>query len=329
MTRLRRCIAILPCFLGLLMLVGLSAGCQRQGTQVRLGGGPTGGTFQVVAEGLAASVFGEIPEVRVTVERSGGSLANLLDVEAGTLDFGLVYAGDAFLGNRGLLDKTESATSNVRAVARLYGATAQLVVLQNRPFQSPHELVGNRIAIGSPGSGAAISAERFFRALGIWEKIHPVYLGYSMAMQDLVRGGVGAVWELVGVPSASLTEISRKRAIRLLDLEDAARTGGLYEKYPFYSPTVIPAGTYAGQYQEVHSFQDSALLVAHAEVDQELVFRVLTRLFGEQGLAAMKTIHPIAADLSPDLGMVGIQIPFHPGAKRFWTGRGVLVPSDQ
>lgn len=309
--------------LGLLLGVSVLGGCRQETRHIRFGGGPTGGTFYRFAQGMVKIVSEDASGVSFTVSHSGGSQANLIGVEKGEYDMALVYAGDAYLGAEGRLPG-EGATGQVRALARLYGASAQLVVAASSPIHTPFDLKGKRVAIGSPGSGAALSGERFFRAIGLWGSIIPVYFGYTMAMQDLSRGAVQAVWEMVGVPSASLRRESRKMPVRLLDLEDPARNGGLFDKYPFYRPAVIVAGTYPRQGKDVRTFQDATLWVARPEVDENLVYRGLTLLFGEKGRAKMRLVHPAGADLDPAKGLDGVKIPLHPGAERFWRERGLL-----
>lgn len=309
------------------LLVALG-GCRPAGKHLRIGGGPTGGTFYRFAEGMVPVIAPAMPQVRFTVERSGGSLANLERVEQGEYDLALVYAGDAYLGSRGRLQKNLSPTSRVLAVARLYGATAQLAVLAGSPVHTPSDLKKKRVDIGNPGSGAALSAERYFRSLGLWEEIVPVYLGYAMAANDLTKGAVEAVWELVGVPSASLTELSSNRKIRLLDLQKPAEESSFWQDYPFYTPAVIPAGTYPGQEKEVSAFQDATLLVAGPQVSAKTVHDMLERLFSDQGLARMRQVHPVAADMSAEKALAGVAIPLHPGARKFWEERGMLPPAE-
>lgn len=312
----------------LALSLGFWVGCQKRVDRLRFGGGPTGGTFQLFAEGMAEVIEQGLPDVHIAVERSGRSLANLRAVDRGAVDVALVYAGDAYLGRKGELGREEPPIENVRALTRLYGASAQLVVLKDSPIRSPFDLKGKRVDIGNSGSGAALSAERFFRALGIWGSIIPVHVGYTMAMDDLSKGAVSAVWELVGIPSASLRDMSRQTPVRLLDLLEAARAKGLFTVYPFYAEATIPRGTYEGQGRDVRTFQDAALLVASPEVSEEWVYRALGRLFSDEGLARMRKVHPSARDLDPAKGLLGVEIPLHPAAERFWRERGVLPASE-
>ncbi|BCR07049.1 C4-dicarboxylate ABC transporter substrate-binding protein [Desulfuromonas versatilis] len=311
----------------ILILLSLTlSGCPQREPLLHIGGGPAGGTYQKVAAGLQEVMHLAAPGMRVSVERTGGSLANLKGVEQRSLDMAIVYAGDAYLAARGQLEKHLPPTREVRALTRIYGATAHLVVLANSRIRSVHDLQRKRVAIGNPGSGAALAAERFFTALGLWGEVIPVYLGYSMAAEELSRGRVEAVWEMVGFPSESLTELGRRARIRLLDVQAPALAGGLYNAYPFYRPMVIPAGTYPGQQAEVASYQDSALWVANSHMDPELVATALEKLFSNEGMEAMRRSHPSTRNLDQALGLFGVEIPLHPGAERFWKEQGQGKP---
>lgn len=304
--------------LALLLLLITGSGCSKRETTLVLGAGPHGGTFQVLATGLAELVTTNLPGIRVKAEPSGGSVANLFSVDKGERSLGLVFAGDAFLGSRGTLETGQPATGNVRALARLYGAAAHVAVLSESGIRTPRDLADRRVAIGSYGSGSALSAKRYFQALGIWEKVIPVHIGYDLGISGLNQQTVDAIWFQVGYPNDSILKLSRERPVRFLNLDDATAESNFYAAHPYCSPAVIPAHTYVGQETDIRTFQDAALLVANAQVNGEDVYRILKLLFSDKGMAWMRSVFPAARDLVTEKGLDGIKIPLHPGAERFW-----------
>lgn len=148
-------------------------------------------------------------------------------------------------------------------------------------------------------------------------------------MNDLIRGAVTAVWELVGVPSPSVRDMSDRMPLRLLNLQETARNSGLFEAYPFYTESVIPAGTYDGQEREVETFQDAALWVAAAGMDEERAYQAMQHLLSDRGLARMRKVHPVARDLRAERGLLGVEVPLHPAAERFWRERGMWPPAPR
>lgn len=303
----------LPLFLLMLLLCG---GCPDDGVHYRLGGGPSGGTFRPVAVGLAEIINEGLPQVRVRALPSGGSQANLVDVESGRLDMGLVYATDLVQS----LESPGAKGEELTVLARLYGASAHLAVRQGSVITSPYELRRRRVAVGGPGSGAARSAERFFRAIGVWPEMIPIYSGYGQGMDDLRKGWVDAVWEMVGVPSQSLAAVAGDSGMRLLDLGDALEKSAFLQDQPDYVAAVIEAGSYGGQRDPVRTFEDSALWVARRQVDPQLAYRMLEVVFTPPGFDRMRRVHPVTGALDASNAVPRAGLPLHPGAVRFWQG---------
>lgn len=309
-----------------LLLTLIVGSCRPREAELKLGGGPRGGTFQEIAAGLAEILNENLAGVRVTATSSGGSVANLLDVHRGNLAMGLVFAGDAYLGRQGQLKEDLPPTTGVLALTRLYGATAHLVVSRQISIRTVPELRGRRVAIGSAGSGSAQTARRFFESLSMWGSIIPIHEGYAVGMEDMRQGNVDAVWLQVGYPSEYLLEVSQKMPLRLIDLYDSALVGGFFSAYPFYAYASIPAGTYRGQEKDILTFQDATLWVAGPALSEEFVYRALQVLFSEKEMERMHTSHPAAWDLEIAKGLMGVKIPLHPGAERFWKEQGISLP---
>ncbi|ORJ58242.1 hypothetical protein B5V00_12325 [Geothermobacter hydrogeniphilus] len=307
-----------------ILLLFLMMGCDSQQQTILIGGGPSGGTFQGYAEALQEVTSTVAPKRQWRVESSAGSIGNLEDLDAGRLDLAMVYAGDAWLGRRGQLPDEASSFENVRALGRLYGAAAQLVVAESSAISQLSDLIGKRVAIGNPGSGTALAARRFFSSVGLWQRIVPIHVGFSMGLGELERGSVEAVWLVVGYPNRALVTAAENRPLRFIDLFSEARESGFFRQFPFYTEKIIPPATYPGQVRRVWTFEDSALLAARADLDADLVYRLLQRLYADAGMEAMAERHPIGRQLDRRLGLNGIRIPLHPGAERFWRGQGML-----
>lgn len=311
------------------LTVALAIGPVAEAAKKRLafGGGPTGGTFQYFANGIAILLSKNIVDLEVSSEGTGGSAENLKRLNAGDIDFGIVYSVDLWLGSKGELPKDAKAYTKVRPMAYLYGAPAQLVVRKDSGITDPKQLSGKKVAVGNAGSGAALSAQRFFEALGIWSQMEPQFLGYSAAASALGDNKIDAFWVLVGYPNASIIEASTTNDIVLLDVDKAAKEGGFYDKYPAYAPTKIPAGTYKGQEQAISSFKDSALWCTQDKVDAQTVYQAMTVVFSPEGLDHMVKAHKAAAEMTIESGIDGIPLPLAKGAEKFWIEKGKSIPA--
>ena len=104
-------------------------------TRVIFGGGPAGGTFQVVANGIQVyKPVKEVEDFSVKAQTSAGSVENLRKTDAGRQQMSVVYSGHVWLGRNGKMKNDPKKYENVMAVAWLYGAPAQLVVRADQRF---------------------------------------------------------------------------------------------------------------------------------------------------------------------------------------------------
>ena len=290
------------------------------------GGGPTGGTFNFFANKMANIISVAYGNIDVSPKGSGGSAENLRTLNKNGIDVGIVYSGDAFLRRNGKLPGDTVRYDQIQAMSFLYGAPAQLVVRADSGINSAMDLEGKIVAIGNPGSGAALSAERFFKHLKLWDKIDHRNLGYSQAASDFSNKAIDAFWVLVGYPNSSIIEAASRTKVKLLDLHQDAVASGFYEVYPFYSQVNIPAGVYDNQDVDVSTFQDASLWCASAKLSEQTVYDCLKAVYSAQGLKDMVAAHKAAKNMSLENGIEGVSIPLHPGAYRFWKEQGVEVP---
>lgn len=289
------------------------------------GGGPAGGTFQVVAN--AIQTYGPVKEsedYRIKAQSSAGSVENLRKVDRGRMQFAVVYSGHVYLGREGLLKNDDKKYENVLAVAYLYGAPAQLVVRRGLRVESTRDLVGKKVGVGNAGSGAFANCELFFTHLGIWDEVERNAMGYNDAAAAFGNNQLDAFWLFTAFPSGAVIMAAQTNDIDLIDLERDATESGFFDAYPYFDRLSVPAGTYRGVDYETPSFQDSALLVANREVPEDVVYDLLSKIYTDEGLAWMVNQKKTFREMSIETGAKGIVTPLHPGAERFWEEKGAL-----
>lgn len=295
--------------------------------KAKIGGGPTGGTFNTFANAMAVYVPKQLEGIKVSAVGSGGSVENVKRVSAGESDFGLCYAVDSALGRGGNLPKDDTKYDGTMAMGFLYGAPAQLVVRADSDIKSAMDLKGKRVAVGNAGSGAAASAERFFRHLGVWDNFSPQFLGYSAAASAFKDGKIDAFWVLVGYPNRSIIEASVQVDVRLIEVGKDAEEFDFYSAYA-YIPMTIPAGTYGEGTPACASFQDATFLCANANVPADVVYNIMKTLWSPDGMAAMVAAKKTFKSMTLENAFDGASIPLHPGAVKFWEEQGKTVPDN-
>ncbi|MCK9175992.1 MAG: TAXI family TRAP transporter solute-binding subunit [Desulforhopalus sp.] len=293
--------------------------------RIVFGGGPAGGTFQTVANAIEGyKPVKDMQDITVKAQSSAGSVENLREVDSGKMDFGTVYSDHVYLGANGQMKNDTQKYTNVRAVAFLYGAPAQLVVRKGSGIKSTRDLAGKKVGVGNAGSGAFANCEVFFRHMGVWDKIKRNAMGYNDAAVAFGNNQLDAFWLFTAFPSGAVIMAAQTNDIELIDLGADAEASGFYEKHPYFSKIVIPAGTYKGVDIDTSSFQDSTLWVANKDVPDDVVYNLLAAIFTDEGLAHMVAQKKTFRSMSVKKGADGIVTPMHPGAIKFWKEKGVL-----
>jgi len=294
-------------------------------TRVIFGGGPAGGTFQVVANGI--QVYMPVKaEAGFTVkaQTSAGSVENLRKTDAGREQMGTVYSGHVWLGREGKMKNDTKKYKNVLAVAWLYGAPAQLVVRAGSGIKSVKDLAGKKVGVGNAGSGAFANCELFFSHMGVWDKVERNAMGYNDAAAAFGNNQLDAFWLFTAFPSGAVIMAAQTNDIALLDLAADAKSSGFFDKYPYFGKLAVPGGTYKGVGYDAPSFQDSALWVANSKVPADVVYKLLTHIYADAGLKHMVGQKKTFKKMSLDTGATNIVTPFHPGAAKFWKEKGKM-----
>ena len=293
--------------------------------RVVFGGGPAGGTFQVVAN--AIQVYKPVKAIEgfsVKAQTSAGSVENLRKTDAGRQQMSVVYSGHVWLGRNGQMKNDPKKYENVLAVAWLYGAPAQLVIRADSGIKSVKDLVGKKVGVGNAGSGAFANCELFFSHMGVWDKIERNAMGYNDAASAFGNNQLDAFWLFTAFPSGAVIMAAQTNDIGLVNLDTDAEASGFYKKYPYFGKLAVPAGTYKGVDYESPSFQDSTLWVANSKVSADVVYKLLSIIYTDEGLKHMVEQKKTFKHMSLKTGATNIVTPFHPGAEKFWKEKGML-----
>lgn len=312
--------------IGFIAVVSM-AFCQSAFAKDRIvfGGGPAGGTFQVVANAIQVfKPMKAVSEFKVQAQSSAGSVENLRKTNSGKQQMSVVYSGHVYLGRNGMMKNDTKKYEDVLAVAWLYGAPAQLVVRADSGIKSVKDLVGKKVGVGNAGSGAFANCELFFGHMGVWDKVERNAMGYNDAAQAFGNKQLDAFWLFTAFPSGAVIMAAQTNDIALVNLDADAKASGFYDKYPYFAKLAVPANTYKGVDYDSPSFQDSALWVANSKVSTEAVYKMLSLIYTDEGLAHMKQQKKTFKFMSLKTGADGVVTPFHPGAEKFWKEKGAL-----
>lgn len=296
---------------------------------ISIGGGGAGGTFNTMASGVGSLVSKNISNAKFTVEGSAGSVENIRRIGGGDLQMGIAFSGDSYLAYHGLeAFKSTGKVENIRAIGFLYSAISQIVTAEDSGIKSIYDLEGKKMSVGSAGSGTQKTMMRLLDHLGLTDKVDIINMGGSGSSDQLKNGQIHAYHGLWGAPAGAIVDSTSSMNAILIDLWKDTKASGFFDKYPFYTEATIPAGTYANIDTDVHTFRDTAILVASSDLSAEIVYEITKKLYSKEGLAYMLQVSNATREMSLEAGLSGISIPLHIGAERFWKEAGIELPNQ-
>ena len=312
------------CFVGIaLLLAVLWTGCEKKAPpleSLRLATGGSTGTYYAYGSALAR-VFQERLGLRVTVQTTAASVANIALLQSGAADFAFVqndvmtYAYD---GKN--LFTADGPQKDFSAVAGLYPEVCHVIATAD--ITDISELKGKRVSVGEGGSGTSLNAAQVLEAYGMsFADIKQVNLGFGDSALALAAGKIDAFFCTAGTPTPAVSDLAAITPVRLLPI-GGARTRLLIESYPYYTAATVPAGTYPGIDEDVNTVAVQATLAVSNKIREDDVYKVTKALFESKG--EITAAHSKGADLSLESAVSGMPVPFHPGAVRYYREMGAL-----
>ena len=286
---------------------------------LNIGTGGTAGTYYPIGGAIAEVLNKEIPGMSASAQSTGASVANINMLSDGEVDLATVQNDIAYYAAHGTEMFQDKKVDGLQGIASLYPETCQFVTLKSSGIKSLAELKGKRIAVGAVGSGVEANVRQILAAYGVtYSDIDAQYLSFAEGASALKDGNVDVAVLTAGYPTASVQDIAAQNPVRLLPVEGKA-ADALIAQYPFYTKTVIPAGTYAGFDEEVPSVAVMAMLVAGPTVNDDLGYCVTKAIFSN--LDRLQAAHAVGKQIAKDTAKTGMSLPMNAGAEKYFSGK--------
>jgi hypothetical protein len=290
-------------------------------TQVVLGTATKGGGFELFGTNATAVINQADNSLRVEALPTKGSKQNLLLLEAGKIDIGLVEGNAA----RQALGGIGRTPANLKVLWVMYPNPGMFVVRADASYQTIGDLKGQRIAWGTRASGLRILARDVMDGLGLIpnQDFQPVILKKAAEGPLLVlEGQVAALWG-AGIGWPGFEKVANAPTGARFIAPDKEQLKRIQEKYPHLRPMSVPPGTYRGQDHRIESVGLWALILVRPDVSDDTVHRLARALHrSEPTLAArLQQGRYTTAENTAN------QVPrdrLHPGAVRYLKELGAL-----
>jgi TRAP transporter TAXI family solute receptor len=324
-------------------LPGRKAAAQDQVTFFRIGTGTTGGTYFPIGGILAGAISGPpglppcgspgggcgVPGLIAVAQASAGSVDNIRQIAAGTLEAGLAQSDVAFAAYTG--DGPFAADGPIdvlRAIAHLYDEVVHVIVEADGPIRGIRDLFGKRVGIGPAQSGTQFDVRVILDAYGLsFADIERVESAPEAAGDMMVRGEIDAFLMIGGPPVAFIADLAKTTPLRFLPIE-GPEAETLVKESPFFTMREMPAEAYPGV-EPVATLAVGALFVVASSIPDDTAYEITRALWEPTSLELLHNGHPRAAEISLDTALLGLAIPLHPGAARWYAERAAQAPAEE
>lgn len=275
------------------------------------------GTYFAFGTVLAQQVS-EKTATSVTAVSSNGSQANVEDIHGGAVQLAFVQSdvmSYAYNGEKLFTDKIDDFS----VVAALYMEQVQIVTLDSS-IKSVADLRGKTVSIGAKGSGVYFNALDILGAYGLSEDdIKAEYLNFGDSTESLKDGKIDAAFVVAGAPTPAVQDLGTGRQVYLVSL-DKEHVDALIQTSPYYKEYTIAKDVY-GTPEDVTTVAVAAVVIARNDVSEDAVYNFVSSVFEDIDSIG----HAKKAELSLDFAASITDVPYHPGAVKYFAEKDITV----
>ena len=306
--------------LALCLALVLALSACGSGSNLTFGTGGETGTYYAFG-GVLAQYVTSNTDTTVTAVSSKGSQANIEDLDAGDIQLGFVQSdvmSYAYNGER----LFEKPITDFSVVAALYMEQVQIVTLDPE-IKTVADLAGKTVSIGASGSGVFYNALDVLECYGLdYETdITAVMQDFADSTESLQDGKIDAAFIVAGAPTTAITSLAATQSVYLVSL-DEEHIAALRETSPYYSPNTIAADVY-GTPEDCTTVAVNAIVIARDDVPEADIYNFVSAIFENSADLA----HAKAAELDINFASSVTDVPYHPGAAKYFAEKGIEVPT--
>ena len=281
--------------------------------------GGESGTYYAYGSVLAQYVSNNT-DLSVTAVVGNGSQSNVEDMDAGDIQIAFCQSDVMSYAYKGT-NLFEKPVDSFSVVAALYMEQVQIVTT-NPDIKTVADLKGKNVSVGASGSGTYFNA---LDVLGVYDltidDITPVYQSFGDSVESIKDGKIDAAFIVAGAPTTAITDLSTAKQAYIVSL-DQAHIDKLIASSPYYSPNKIGADVY-GTPNDALTVAVAAMVLARDDVSEDAIYNFTSTIFNN----ASSIEHGKAADLDVAFASSIQDVPFHKGAAKYYSEKGITVPT--
>ncbi len=231
-------------------------------------------------------------------------------------------------------EQAQKLAPNLRSLFGFVAGYFHTVVWADSPIKSYADLKGKRVFIGPPAGAANRQINgliQFASGLKPDADFTPVKLGWGAGIQAFQDGQIDVLIQPAPLGSAAIEQIGLQRKIRIISLTKGMRSGAKWDEFErtigSFEGDIVP-NTYSGQVNNSETIETVAYsmqISVHQKMSDDLAYK-LTASFWNNIKEAKKSV-AMLKHMSEKDPFIGMNLPLHPGAAKYFTEKGIKIPA--
>lgn len=291
-----------------------------QSKSLTLGTASVGGTYYVIG-GAMAQLLSDRAGLHVTTQQTQGPNQNLIMIDDGKLQLGMVTMGVALQALQGSAPWTKGKKyESIRALFPMYDTPMQCVSLKKSGITGFAQLEGKTVGTGPKAGTAGTYFPLIFDALGMKASFRN---GQGGDMGNQLKDGLlDAFCFAAGLPIPIFSELDADQPVVFYTWtpDELAK---IRKALPEFSESTIPKGTYRQQTADQKTVGLYNFSIASKDMPDATAY-LITKTVLENN-ATMVKAHAAAKETIAANAKRNTFLPFHPGAVRYYKEKGIKL----
>jgi TRAP transporter TAXI family solute receptor len=280
-----------------------------------------GGSFMVYALAFVDAMRTVDPNLEIRSVPTTGTMENAPKLEAGELDIAMVSGEVA----HELFDGVGRPPTKLKIVVAMYATPGMFAVRADSRYRSIDQLKGQPVVWNEKGSGIAVQASYMMSGLGLdldkdFVAIYPNKRTDGPAM--VLDGRAAALWG-GGLRWPGFIEVANSvQGVRFI-VPNVQEIKTILARHPFLRQVTTPAGLYRGQYDVLNTVGTWSYLLARADLDDEIGYRLAGDLYRIERAGSLSRLL-VESTMRNTVASLPRADALQPGVMRFYKEKGVL-----
>jgi TRAP transporter TAXI family solute receptor len=288
---------------------------------------------QIYSAGAAvAKVAVDKLKLQIRVQPMAGSTTYVPLVGSGEVDFGLANVEEVLTAVAGRGNFAGRPNPGLRVLAVLFPLPISVLVPADSPVKAMADLKGVRLPSGYAGQSIAqLLQDTLLASAGLtMADVRPVpVVNVIQATEALANGRVDAA--IIGPGTAQVqqanVELAGRGGVRFLQVDSSPAALAIMRKFvPMRIVVFQPAPQFPGIVERTDVLAVSMYLVANQKLPDDAIYQLVKAL--HESADELARITPVLRRFDPNAMTEAVDVPWHPGAVKFYREVGAWPPKS-